>query len=146
MINHSIFTDIEHSIAMSLRAAYLSMHRLSDASSMKRGVTANQFIILALLSQEDGIIQRELCRRAFSDENTIRAMLILLEKRGFIKRTQCKNDSRKRIVTITEKGRDIFEKLWEETKTLRNRFLSAFSIKEIEILISQLKLIADVMK
>ena len=146
MIEHAVFTDIEHGIAMSLRAAYLSMHRLSDASIMKYGVTGNQFIILKLLTQEDGIIQQELCRRACSDPNTIRAMLVLLEKRGFVKRTQCKKDGRKRIVTITDKGRNIFGTLWEETKTIRNRFLSALSVEEIEVLISQLKRISEVMK
>ena len=146
MINLSIFTDIEHSIAMDLRAAYLLMHRLSDTSSMKYSVTGNQFIIPALLLQEDRITQQELCDRAFSGPNTIKAMLILLKEREFIKRTQCKSDRRKHIVTTTDKGRNIFEKIREETKTLRNRFLSVFSIKEIKILTSQLKLIADVMK
>ena len=146
MINHTIFTDIDHGIAMSLRAAYLSMHRQTDAATIKLGITANQFVLLALLSQEDEITQQELGQRAFSDPNTISAMLVLLEKRGLIERTQCQDDGRKRIVTITDKGRDIFEKLWIETQPSRRRFLTIFSVKEIETMIKNLKRISDGMK
>ena len=146
MINHSIFTDIDHSIAMSLRAAYLSMHRQTEAATIKHGITANQFVLLALLAQEDRITQQELGQRACSDPNTIRAMLVLLENRGLVERTYDKDDGRKRKIIITDKGRRFFEKLWDSTKPSRRRFLTIFSVKEIEIIIKNLKLISDGMK
>lgn len=143
MVNKSIFTDIEHSISMSLREAYLSMHRQTDICTRKHGVTGNQFVILALLSQKDGITQKELCRRAFSDPNTIRKMLVLLENRNLIERTQNPEDGRKRTVLITEKGHRIFYKLWIETEPIRRRFLTLFSIDEIELLIKDLNIISE---
>ncbi|MFC1781006.1 MarR family winged helix-turn-helix transcriptional regulator [Planctomycetota bacterium] len=100
-------------------------------------MTANQFVLLALLMWEDGITQQELGQRAFSDPNTIRVMLVLLEKRGLLERMQCQVDYRKRIATITDKGRDIFEKLWNETEPSRRRFLTIFSVEEIEIMIKK---------
>ena len=73
-----------HEIAMGLRAAYWSMHRQTNAHLAPQGATAEQFVVLALLAKEDGITQQELGRRATSDPNTIRAMLVLLEKRGLV--------------------------------------------------------------
>jgi hypothetical protein len=65
MLNHTIFTDIDHGIAMSLRAAYLSKHRHTEAAANKHGITASQLVLLALLSQEDKNTQQELGRRIF---------------------------------------------------------------------------------
>jgi DNA-binding MarR family transcriptional regulator len=143
MLNHSIFTNIDHGIAMSLRSAYFTMHRHNEACIIKHGITSNQFVVLSLLAQEDGITQQELCRRAYSDPNTIRAILILLEKRGLIERTQDENDGRKLQVTITKKGSRLFEKLWVETEPVRKRFLTLFDIKEIEKLTTRLKRISE---
>ena len=70
-----------YKIPMNLRAAYLSMHRQTNAHLARFGVTADQFVCLLILAEEDGIIQQELVKRATSDPNTIRAMLVLLEKR-----------------------------------------------------------------
>jgi DNA-binding MarR family transcriptional regulator len=61
-----------------LRAAPFAMHRASDAHFSSFGVTADQFVLLACLAQQDAITQHELARRASSDPSTIRAMLVLL--------------------------------------------------------------------
>ena len=114
-------------IPMTLRAAYLSMHRQTSAHLAPYGVTADQFVCLHLLMEEDGIIQQELVKRATSDPNTIRATLILLEKRGFITRTIHPNDGRARIVNITEKGKKIFEKMVAALQPVRDRLSSNLS-------------------
>jgi DNA-binding MarR family transcriptional regulator len=66
-----------------LRATYFAMHRVSDAHFSRHGVTADQFVLLACLAEDDGITQQELARRASSDPSTIRAMLLLLEADGW---------------------------------------------------------------
>ena len=38
-----------------LRAAYFGMHRVSDAHFTRHGVTADQFVLLACLAEEDAI-------------------------------------------------------------------------------------------
>ena len=68
-----------HQIAMSLRAAYLAMHRRTDAALAGDGVTADQFVLLAVLAAEDRVTQQALVRRTSSDPNTVRAMLVLME-------------------------------------------------------------------
>jgi hypothetical protein len=91
-----------YKIPMALRAAYLSMYRQTNAHLAPYGVTVDQFVYLHLLIEEDGIIQQELVKRATSDPNTMRAMLVILEKRGYIERHRHHQDGRARVVKITQ--------------------------------------------
>jgi DNA-binding MarR family transcriptional regulator len=86
-----------HDIAMGLRAAYWAMHRQTEAGLARGGVTADQFVLLALLAEWDGITQQELVRRAASDANTVRAMLVLLESRGLVARQGHPTDRHARV-------------------------------------------------
>ena len=130
---------------MSLRSAYLSMHRQSELNAMKHGITANQFVLLMLLAEEDGISQKDLVERAFSDPNTIRAMLVLLEKRGLVERDPHPKDGRKRNVTITSKGRGIYELVSQENNSMIHNLSSLFSEDMLQTFISFLETISKTM-
>src|SRR5690242_12478 len=92
-------------IPLLLRRAYLAMHRLTDTSVERFGITADQLALLAVLTQGDGISQQELALRAASDKNTVRAMLLILERRGLITREKHPVDSRCQQVYLTSKAR-----------------------------------------
>jgi DNA-binding MarR family transcriptional regulator len=123
-----------HDVAMGLRAAYWALHRRTGECLASRGVTADQFVLLALLAEEDGITQQELVRRASSDANTVRAMLVRLERRGLVARRQHPTDGRARHVTLTRQGRQTFKTLWTQSEALRQRLLAAFAPEEAETL------------
>jgi DNA-binding MarR family transcriptional regulator len=126
-----------------LRAAYFAMHRISDAHFSGYGVTADQFVLLACLAEQDAITQQELARRASSDPSTIRAMLVLLEGRGLVARHRHPDDSRARVVTLTAKGRRLFDRLWETSEPIRVELLSAFSAEEACWLVDGLRRLID---
>jgi DNA-binding MarR family transcriptional regulator len=134
-----------HDAAMGLRAAYWAMHRRTDACLAKRGVTADQFVLLALLAEQDGISQQELVRRASSDANTVRAMLVLLEGRGLVSRGRHPTDRRARSVTLTRKGRQAHARLWKESESLRERLLAALEPEETDTLVDFLARISEAM-
>ncbi len=134
-----------HDIAMGLRAAYWSMHRQSNAHLARCGVTADQFVILSLLSEQDGITQQELVRQASSDPNTVRAMLLLMEKRGVVARGRHPTDGRARRVILTRKGRQTYDKLLAEIKPLQKRLSALFRAKEAETLVLFLSRISKAM-
>src|SRR5262245_12318580 len=75
-----------HEIARSLRGAYLAMHRRSDANFATYGITADQFVVLAALSDGSVRTQAEVCRRTYTDANTMGSMLALMKTRGLVKR------------------------------------------------------------
>lgn len=135
----------KHTIPMSIRAAYLSMHRQSELNAFKHGITANQFVLLMFLAEEDGISQRDLVERAFSDPNTIRAMLVLLEKQGLVERDQHPSDGRKRNVTLTPKGREIYQKVSDENETMRESLKALFNPEETQKLLVFLDTISKAM-
>jgi len=134
-----------HDLAMGLRMAYWALHRRTDESLAKHSVTANQFVLLALLTDDDGITQQDLVLRASSDPSTIRAMLVLLEKKGLVARNQHTQDGRALSVTLTSKGRRAYKQMWTATQSVRERLLVRLDPKETISSVNLLARIADVM-
>jgi DNA-binding MarR family transcriptional regulator len=128
-----------HKLAMALREAYLAMHRRTDAIMASSGVTADQFVVLTSLTERSALTQRDLVARTSSDPNTLRAMLILLERRGLIERRPHATDGRARTVSLTRKGRSAFRKLWRQSETVRQRLLAALAPDDAAVLVSQLR-------
>ncbi len=126
-----------------LRAAYFAMHRVSDAHFSRHGVTADQFVLLACLAEEDAITQKELARRASSDPSTVRAMLVLLEGRGLVARRRQPDDRRARVVTLTAGGRRLAGRLWETSEPIRAQMLSGFPAEESRLLVGCLRRLID---
>jgi DNA-binding MarR family transcriptional regulator len=124
-----------HDVAMGLRAAYWALHRRTRECLAPHGVTADQFVLLALLAEEDGVTQQKLVRRAASDANTIRAMLVRLERRTLVTREPHPTDGRARRVVLTRKGRRTLDKLWAQSEALRLRLLTAFQPEEADTLL-----------
>jgi len=135
-----------HEIAMGLRAAYWTMHRQTDACFAKHGVTANQFVLLALLADDDGITQQQLVRRASSDPNTVRAMLVLLESRGLVSRKRHPDDGRAHNVTLTRKGRQTYNRLVKKSEPLREKLSAAFRPEQAEAFVRFLNRISYAME
>lgn len=132
-------------VARVLRRAYLALHRQTNDCFARDGVTADQFVLLAALAESDAVTQQELVRRISSDPNTVRAMLLLLEGRGLVVRERHPIDGRARCVTLTVKGRRVFQKLLTKSEHLRVRLLSAFQPDEVAALVDLLHRVAEVM-
>jgi DNA-binding MarR family transcriptional regulator len=137
---------LAHDLAMSLRAAYLAMHRQSDAQFAGLGVTADQFVVLVALADQAAVTQRELVARTASDANTLRAMLVLLEARGFVRREPHPTDRRARSVALTKKGRRMLNRLWLKGEIVRERLQDAFAPGEAESLIDLLRRVTSAMQ
>ena len=134
-----------HELAMAIRRAYLEMHRRTDALLAPSGITADQFVVLATLAEGDAVTQRELVVRTSSDPNTLRAMLVLLERRRLITRRPHPTDGRARSVFLTERGRSVFGQLWRKSEALRQGLVAALSPGEVDPFVVQLSKIAVAM-
>ena len=96
---------LRDSLAMQLREAYFSIRRSGQTRLTPTGATVDQVVVLTLLAEEEGMTQREIVERSFSDPSTVRAMLVLLEKRGWVRREFDPDDARVRRVSLTVEGR-----------------------------------------
>ncbi len=130
-------------LPMALRAAYLAMHRKSDAEFAKYGITADQFVLLATLARGKALTQRELARRMTSDPSTVRAMLVLLEKQGLVQRESHPTDSRARTVALTATGKRKFRQLWSAGESIRSQMFDSFPRADAEALVRFLKHITE---
>ncbi len=135
-----------HDIAMRLRAAYWSMHRGTQARLAASAITAEQFVILSLLDEEDGITQQELVRRASSDPNTVRPMLVLLEKRHLVLRRPHPSDGRAYSITLTDQGRRTYVELAAKIRPFQDRLSALFRPAEAGSLIDFLERIEKTVK
>src|SRR5262249_62054963 len=127
-----------HAIAMPRRPASRPLRRGAAPKSLGQGVTADQFVLLAELAGGDAVPQRELARRTASDPNTTRAMLLLLERRGFVVRARHPTDARARTVRLTATGRRMYERLWADSEPVRARLLAALGPADADALLPRL--------
>ena len=133
-----------HHIAIAFRAAYLALHRQSEAAFAPHGVTADQFVLLATLARGgDALTQRELACRISSDPSTVRAMLVLLEQRGLVERDTHATDARARTVALTAEGKRTFQKLWTAGEPIRAQMLGALRSEEAETLVRLLAKVSE---
>jgi DNA-binding MarR family transcriptional regulator len=109
-------------------------------------VTANQFVLLALLAEEDRVTQRKLVERASSDQNTVRPMLLALEAKGLVTRARHPTDGRAWSVALTAKGRRSYGKLWAKTEACRERLVTALGPGEPEALLDLLGRVSRAME
>jgi DNA-binding MarR family transcriptional regulator len=119
------------------------MHRQTQSRLSKYDFTPLQYVLLALLCTEDGITQQELTARATSDANTVRATLLLLERKGVLVRKSDEGDRRARRITVTAKGLRVYEQLSATLKPLQDVLLSTFSDDEAEVFVEHLNRIAE---
>ena len=126
-------------LPLELRAAYLALHRCSDVQFAKLGVTADQFVLLATLARGHALTQRELAARMPSDPSTVRAMLVLLEKRGFVARNSHPTDGRARTVALTALGLRKNRQVFEAGQAIRDQMASSLSAAEAKSLVKLLR-------
>lgn len=133
-----------HDLALALRAAYLALHRRSEAAFARHGVTADQFVLLAALARGgQALTQRDLARRIGSDPSTVRAMLVLLERRGLVGRDAHPSDSRARTVALTAKGGRAYRRLWAAGGPVRAGMVAALGPGEADTLAQLLARVAE---
>jgi len=130
-------------LPMALRAAYLALHRRSDARFAPHGLTADQFVLLATLSRGHALTQRELARRMPSDPSTVRAMLVLLERQGLVQRETHPSDARARTVALTPAGKRKFRKVWRAGEPIRAQMVGSLQLDEAETLVELLTRVAE---
>jgi homoprotocatechuate degradation regulator HpaR len=67
----------------------------------KHGITEQQWRILRVLLDEDGLEPRQLCERCLISSPSIAGVLMRMEEAGLIKRERMEHDQRRVKVTVT---------------------------------------------
>ena len=70
-------------------------------------LTAEQWGAMLLLWNEDGRKQQEIAQGLALEKSTVSRLIDGLEKHGFAIRTQDPDDSRQKLIVLTDKGREM---------------------------------------
>lgn len=73
------------------------------------GITYPQYLVMLVLWEEDKQPVCDIAKKLLLDTNTVTPLLQRMEKAGFISRTKGKADTRQRIVSLTPKGKALYE-------------------------------------
>lgn len=77
------------------------------------GITYTQFLVFLVLWEQDNINVGDLCRLLYLDSGTVTPMLKKMEEKEYLQRSRCQDDERCVTVSLTEKGRELKEKVSE---------------------------------
>lgn len=119
---------------MALRSAYLRMHRGGDAHFGAWNITTDQFLLLFALADRGPQTQQELARRITSDPNTLRAMVLILERKGLVRREPHPTDRRARLVSLTPEGERLEAELWAGSDGFRQRLVDLLGVADASAL------------
>lgn len=107
--------------------------RLADENLVNENVTVEQVKIMAMIFRNGGTVPQKEIEHAFGvRRSTVTSAMQNLEKKGYILRTPNPEDSRSKLVTLTEAGLEKNEKLRSFMDVLEGRLLDGFSEEESE--------------
>lgn len=99
----------------------------------KFDITPEQFEVLAILAEEDGLYQRQIATIVLKDRPNITRIINILEAGGYVKRVDDINKRKVSKVFITKHGREIYEKIQPAIYEMRNEINVGIERKDIEI-------------
>ncbi len=109
----------------------------------KFDVTVDQFIILQVLSETNGLPQMELGKRTFKDKPTTTRIIGLLEKKELVIRKANTKDRRIYNIFLTMKGKELIKNVMPVLVQFRKIAWYGLSDNEMRTLLSLLDKICD---
>jgi DNA-binding MarR family transcriptional regulator len=99
------------SVGYQIRATHRLLQRFLQVKIEPHGITLGMWYFLRALWHEDGLTQRELSNRVGTMEPTTLSAILIMEKRGLVRRVRNADDRRKWHIHLTPKGRALKAKL-----------------------------------
>jgi len=110
--------------------------RFRDEHLKQIGLTQSQADVIILLAHEsDKVFHQRDIERALNYTNpTVTGLLNRLEQKNFIVRQVDPNDSRARIIKLTDTALEILEEIYQSIRQTEQMILDGFSKEELDIL------------
>ena len=112
------------------------MKQISEAFGKRlkdTGVTRIQWVALYYISREEPISPRELSERLGVAESSGKRLLDRMERDGLIIRKKSPSDKRVLLVTLTDSGRVLFQKLLPYGENFNNDLIRGIEERELMI-------------
>lgn len=133
-------------IGFALKVAQQALRTYMDAALQRIGLTTPQYALLAILKAEPGASNAALARRAFVTPQTMQAILVGLERSGFVTRTPHRVHGRVQTTELTESGRDILEEASGIVAEAEARLRNASAPLDPEAVVAMLRRLTDALR
>ena len=129
--------DLDRQICHSLYSASNALVRAYRPLLQQLDLTYPQYVLMMSLWQRDGVSISELSRHTRFDPGTLTPILKRLQNKGLISSSVAQSDERRRIITVTGKGRS----LKKEAETIPGQIVCTVDLPMEDAL--QLKLLCE---
>jgi len=123
---------LDGSVGFLLARTARSMKRALEAHLSTHNITASQYIVLAHLSERDGIPLSRLGNRLYFDGPTITGIVDRMERDGLVQRKRTTHDRRVINIFLTPKGKHLFRQIQIVAERVNKRAMEAFTMKQEE--------------
>ena len=110
-----------------------TLNKINNATNKiynKYGLTSGQFAVLEALYHKGDLSVGEVQERILSTSGTIPVIVKNLEKRSLLVKKQDSQDKRRYILHITDKGRDLLDKVYPENEKIIVSMINVWNEKE----------------
>tara|TARA_R110002110_G_scaffold9321_2_gene45961 strand:- start:832 stop:1299 length:468 start_codon:yes stop_codon:yes gene_type:complete len=132
----------EH-LGYSLKRAYMVVHRSAATALKGHDLTPRSFTTLALIAANPGVTLTELAELLSSERSNLILIVDDFEARELISRKRDTKDRRRYALTVTIKGRSLFDRASKESQKQDARISSNLERAEFEQLLHLLSKIEE---
>ena len=125
-MNYSNTDTLNSLLSQIIRSHHTRAHMLFQKIGLSRG----QPPIISMLSEEDGLTQKEISEKLHLTPATITDTLQRMEKLEFLERKPDSKDLRVTRVYLTEKGKALQSEIIAIRNTIENDFFQGFTLEE----------------
>ena len=108
-------------------------------SEMGFEITPEQYLILDLIIENGALYQRQIAEITLKDRGNVARIIKILEEKNLITKSQATQRRRIYKISVTEKGRELRDKMKPVTENLRRTFAKDVSEEELTITLNTLK-------
>lgn len=97
------------------------------------GITPEQYLILLLIVENDGVYQRQICEITLKDRANVARLIEILLNKGLIEKVTDSNGRRIYKIHATQKGKDLIKKIEPLDIELRNFITRNIPSEDLDI-------------
>lgn len=130
-------------VATGILSRGLALQTLSEKGF---DITSEQYLILSLLVEQGELYQRQISELTYKDRSNVSRIINILEEKEFVKRINDSNGRKIFKIVVTEKGKQLREKIHPVMVDIRKVMTKGISKEELENCLQTLEKMLENMK
>jgi DNA-binding MarR family transcriptional regulator len=135
-------------LCFSLGVAMRHVNRIYGEALAEHEVTPSQLFLLSCLQQQDGLKPRDLAELVSLDTSSLTGLIDRTERVGLLQRQPDPDDRRALRIYLTDKGRELLDRLEPVVERLQERihreFFGEYSAEQVTMFMNMLRQVQPV--